>query len=83
LLVEAAAAEDGPALRRVERNGRLFPALGALSVDLDLVGLACRLSHLDGCKPTVLRTFAFLAPLRRIQKILFVKECLLAGGPHE
>jgi len=83
LLVEAAAAEYGPALRRVERNRSLFSALRALGVDLDLVGFARRLSHLDGGESTVLRTLAFLAPLRRIQKILFVKECLLAGGPHE
>jgi len=83
LLVEAAAAEDGPALRRVERNGRLFPALGALGVNLYLVRLTCRLRHFNGGKAAVLGTLAFFTPLGRIQKVLFVKERLLAGGPHE
>jgi hypothetical protein len=83
LLIEAAAAVNRSSLRRIERNGRLFPALCTLGIDLDLVWLTGRLCHFDRGEATVLRAFAFLASLGRIQEVLFVKERLLASGPHE
>src|SRR5919205_3343369 len=80
---EAGAAEDGAALRRVEGDGRLLPALRAQHRDLDALADAGGLRGGDSRQPLVLRQLAGLAALRLVLQALVVKEELLARRPVE
>jgi hypothetical protein len=80
---EACAAEDGAALRRVERDGRLLAALRALHGDFDALSHPCGLCGGDGSQPLVLGLLAGLATLRLVPQTLVVKEELFTSRPDE
>jgi hypothetical protein len=80
---EAGAAVNGAALRGIEGNRGLLPALSALNGDFDpLANAGCLSSGYSG-EAFILGLLAWLASLGFVLQTFIVKEDLLASRPDE
>jgi hypothetical protein len=80
---ETGAAKNGATLRRIEGNGRLLAALGALHGDLYTLAYPRSLGCGDGRQSFVLGLLAWLAALGLVPQSLVLKKELLARRPDK
>jgi hypothetical protein len=81
--LEALAAEDGPALGRLEGHGRLNAALGALGASLGTGESCCRWTASGRKADTGALGLARLAALGVVLELFIEEEELLSGGEDE
>ncbi len=82
-LEEAGPAENGAALRWVERDGRRLITTGTSDGDLDALLYAGCLGGGNGGEAFILRLFTLLTAFWWILETLIAEELLFAGRPDE